>query len=128
MNKGTFRCVFGDHKYSEEKTKDKQGFTVRMCKHCNLHGYCINYLDEKVYIEYYPNGYRKREVYSYGGLKKALYKCGRVYDYNKRGVCVYSNHTNGTEEWLHRGRWYSYRPKKWNPENEKPKKWNTENG
>ena len=133
MNKHTFRCALGKHEYSENTSKDKINGSVHMCIHCNLHGYFKSPAIGDIYIEYYPNGYCKREVFSdeeaesiyhpNGRLKSSLYKDGRIKHYNKSGVCIYSNHKNGTEKWLHRGIWYSYRPKKWNPENEKTKNW-----
>ena len=94
MNKNTFRCVFGDHEYSEKETKDKEGYFVHMCIHCNLHGY--HYIRKdfinvyKVYIEYYPNGYRKESTYSNG----------KEYRYNKNGQLVYARYANGEEEWI----------------------------
>ena len=79
MNKGTFRCIFGDHEYSEKETKDKEGYTVRMCKHCNLHGYYKNSLGDEYYIEYSTNGYRKRVrcTYSFISAIRILSKIGK---------------------------------------------------
>ena len=128
MNKGTFRCALGKHEYSEKATEDKQGFTVHMCIHCNLHGKYKNSVGDPYYIEYYTNGYRKREVYSDGNgsiyhpngeLKSLFYKNGGGYYYNKKGVGIYRKYKDGTEKWRHKGKWYSYRPKKWDPEKEK---------
>ena len=124
-NKGTFRCIFGEHKYSKKETRDKEGLRVHMCIHCNLHGYSKNRFGDR-HIEYYPNGYPKREVYSDGyekiyypdgKLKREVYKNGGEIHYNKRGVLIYRKYADGTEKWRHKGRWYSYKPKKWNPEN-----------
>ena len=116
MNKDTFRCALGKHEYSEKATKDKHGYTVHMCKHCKLHG-CYKWYTNKVYIEYYPNGYPKRVVYSSEG--KDIYDLnGRETHYNKRGINIYIKYSNGTEKWLHKGKLVKEKPKNWNPENE----------
>ena len=129
MNKGTFRCVFGDHKYSEEATEDKEGYFVHMCIHCNLHGkYKNSLLEDEVYVEYYPNGYHKREVFSNGDekiyypngkLKREVYKDGGEDHYNESGSWIYSKHCDSENEeaWFHKGEWVIKKPENWNPEN-----------
>ena len=125
MNKHTFRCSLGKHEYSKEAIRDKHGCFVRMCIHCKLHGYYIHYNGIEVWSEYYPNGYRKRAVFSNGdekiyhtnGYCKSLFhKDGRAYHYNKRGVTIYSKHIDSTEEWLHKGKVVREKPENWDEE------------
>ena len=133
MNKGTFRCVFGDHEYSEKLTFDRRrgrygntcGRYVNMCIHCNLHGKYKNSLEDEVYVEYYTNGYRKREMWlngnkimyhQNGNYKTKSYRNGFEEHYNKSGVHIYTKYEDGTEEWLHKGEWVKEKPKNWDPE------------
>ena len=59
-------CTKGNHEYSEKLTFDKHGLPVNRCKHCKLHGYYELFNGTTMMIEYYPNGYPKREVWDNG--------------------------------------------------------------
>ena len=128
MNGNSFRCVFGDHKYYEKVTKDKQGFHVHMCIHCKLNGYYKLFDGTTVWIEYYPNGYPKREVYSNGSevtyypngkYQRTLGKNGGTeYRSNTNGINIYLKYKDGTEEWKYKGEWVKEKSKNWDPENE----------
>ena len=84
MNANTFRCALGKHKYNEERTKDKQGLPVHMCKQCNLHGWYRGYRtdgdtrsERKTYIDYYRNGNWKRFVWD-DGLEWTFNRNGKL--------------------------------------------------
>ena len=63
----TLTCLFGHHDYSEELTKDKEGYGVHLCKVCKRNAYRDTIFGYKSWSEYDEEGNLIRIKFSNGG-------------------------------------------------------------
>ena len=98
-------CLFGFHNYSDELTKDKDGFKIYLCTICKRHGHFK-----------YGNGYER--WYNYDNKGNAIYTKDNYgyeewHNYDNKGNLIYYRYSNEIKEWFHNGEWLDIKPLNW---------------